>query len=651
MSCHSEGAVITANNESLVILAGQPNVGKSVIFKRLTGRYVAVSNYPGTTVEVTQGDAMLGERRVTLIDSPGINSLQPLAEDERVTRSLLLGSKAGAVVQVADAKNLSRALFLSLQFAELELPLVLALNMTDEAERRGVRVDTGKLSEILQVGVVATIATNGQGIEDLVKGMEHPGLPAVRVEYSPEIEQAVAGVELLLPRDLGGKRWYALSILAGDDELEDELLPGPAHKEAVQRIRDAAQRDENRPLAQVITQQRWKAVASITDQVYLQERHAGPSWGERFGSWAVHPVLGWPILMLALFLVYKFVGELGAGTLVNFFQGVVFGQWINPAATHLLDATVPWPIARDFLVGDYGLLTVGLSYGIGIVLPIVSTFFIAFGILEDSGYLPRLSVMLNRFFKTIGLNGKAVLPMVLGLGCVTMATMTTRILGTRKERVMATLLLALSIPCSAQLGVMLAMLGWLAPWQIFVWVGVVVGVLLSVGWLAARVIPGGQSDFIMELPPIRLPQLDNLLVKTLARLEWYLKEVIPLFLVATAGLFVLARTGVLGSIEELAKPLVVGWLGLPQQTAGVFLVGFLRRDYGATGLFDLARHGLLTQGQMLVSLVVITLFVPCVATVMMILKEHGGKTAAAICAFVFPFAFLVGGVVRLVFGG
>jgi ferrous iron transport protein B len=216
---------------------------------------------------------------------------------------------------------------------------------------------------------------------------------------------------------------------------------------------------------------------------------------------------------------------------------------------------------------------------------------------------------------------------------------------------MSTLLLALSVPCSAQLGVVLAMLGWLNPGGAFIWAGVVLGMMLLVGWLASRLVPGESSEFVMELPPLRLPQLDNLLVKTLARLEWYLKEVIPLFLVATLALFVLAKTGALSVVEAAMRPLATGWLGLPEESAGYFLVGFLRRDYGATGIFDMARQGALSPDQILVSLVVLTLFVPCVAAVMMMVKEHGLKTAAAIVAFVFPFAFLVGGLVRLLVGG
>ena len=651
MGCHTVEPDVLSSQEGLVILAGQPNVGKSVLFKRLTGHYATVSNYPGTTVEVTRGTAALAGRRLTVVDAPGINSLQPLTPDEDVTRSLLLRRDAEAVVQVADAKNLSRALFLTLQFAELDIPIVLDLNMMDEARRRGVSVDAGRLSSLLGVDVVTTVATSGHGIAALAEGLSAARVPTIGATYSPDIEDAAAAIESLLPPDLPGKRWHALALLAGDPALERDLALSPARQEAIERVREDARAGQRRSLAQTITQQRWASIAEVASEVYATTRRPRTSLAERAGWWAVHPLWGWPILAGVLFIVYKLVGELGAGTLVDFFEGTVFGQWINPAVTGLLAWLGAPALLVDFLAGEYGLLTVGLSYGIGIVLPIVSIFFLVFGVLEDSGYLPRLAVMLNRSFARIGLNGKAVLPMVLGLGCVTMATMTTRVLGTKKERVMATLLLALSVPCSAQLGVVLAMAGGLSTAAVLTWGGVVLGVMLLVGWLAGRLVPGDASDFVMELPPLRPPRLDNLLVKTLARVEWYLKEVIPLFLIATAALFVLARTGVLGGIEEAMSPLVVGWLGLPPQASGMLLLGFLRRDYGATGLFDMSRNGLLSPDQVLVSLVVVTLFVPCVATVIMMAKEHGARTAAAIVAFVFPFAFLVGGLVRLVAGG
>ncbi len=243
----------------------------------------------------------------------------------------------------------------------------------------------------------------------------------------------------------------------------------------------------------------------------------------------------------------------------------------------------------------------------------------------------------------MGLNGKAVLPMVLGLGCDTMATLTTRILPTKKERVLATLLLALGVPCSAQLGVILAMLAAVPFAAGAIWFAAVAGVMVTVGWLAARVLPGERGDFVIELPPMRLPALSNVLSKTVARIEWYLKEALPLFLVGTFLLFLLDRLKLLDAVTRAGEPLVTGVLGLPAEASAAFLIGFLRRDFAATRLFDMSRGGGLDVVQLVVAMVTITLFIPCIANVFMIAKERGWKTAAAMAAFIFPLAFAMGG--------
>jgi ferrous iron transport protein B len=293
----------------------------------------------------------------------------------------------------------------------------------------------------------------------------------------------------------------------------------------------------------------------------------------------------------------------------------------------------------------------GLTYAIAIVLPVVSTFFLAFGVLEDSGYLPRLAIFSDRIFRTMGLNGKAVLPMVLGLGCDTMATMTTRILGTPKERLIAVMLLALGIPCSAQLATILGILGGVSFLALLTLFGVVLAQMFLVGFLAARAIPGERSEFIMELPPLRLPQLGNIVRKTLLRVRWYLGEAVPLFLVGTALLFGLSRLGLLGGITAAVEPMVSGLLGLPREAAAVFIMGFLRRDYGAAGLFQMSKAGELDGVQAVVALTVMTLFVPCVANFLMMVKEQGLKAALSILGVVTVIAIGTGAVLNAVLRG
>ena len=210
---------------------------------------------------------------------------------------------------------------------------------------------------------------------------------------------------------------------------------------------------------------------------------------------SMDPLWGLPVFLIILYLLYQFVGVFGAGTLVDFFEKVIFGRYLNPMVIKLVDVLLPVPFLRDMLVGEYGVVTVALTYSIAIVLPITATFFIAFSILEDSGYLPRLAIMSNRIFNLIGLNGKAILPMILGLGCGTMAVMTTRILETKRDRLIATFLLALAVPCSAQLGVILGMLGALSLKATIIWIGAVLGVLFVAGFLASKVVPGEKTEF------------------------------------------------------------------------------------------------------------------------------------------------------------
>lgn len=638
-----------AQSQPVSALVGNPNVGKSVIFGLLTGRYVTVSNYPGTTVEVTTGHTKLCRQKCLLVDTPGVNSLVPMSEDEQVTRDILLDPSLQVVIQVADAKNLRRGLLVTLQLAEMGLPVVLALNMYDEARSRGISIDADGLSQILGIHVIPTVATQKRGVDKVAHVALSARVPALRVRYADSIEEAVAEIEGLLPEARISKRSLALMLLSGDSSLE-EKLPGLSQeaKSRIGKIRDGLQKGYGEPLNYFINRTRLSVIDTVLSQVMSSRGGAAPGWLARLGLLMMHPLWGIPFLAAVLWLTYQFVGRLGAGTLVDFLEGVVFGRYVNPFFVYVAEAALPPGFVRELFVGEYGVVTMGLTYAFGIILPIVGTFFLAFGVLEDSGYLPRLAIMTDKVFKKMGLSGKAVLPIVLGLGCDTMATLTARVMETRKERIIVTLLLALAVPCSAQLGVILGMLGGLSPVATVVWLGTLVGVMFLAGALAAKVLPGKKSDFLLEIPPLRMPQLSNILVKTGTRIEWYLKEAVWLFIVGTLVLFLLDKSGALRAVERAAAPLIVSWLSLPKEATQAFIIGFLRRDYGAAGLFVLARKGQLDPVQIVVSLVTITLFIPCFANFLMIIKERGPRVTLWIVGFVLPFAFLTGGLLNLV---
>jgi ferrous iron transport protein B len=676
---HTGKVVLERQKYPEILLVGNPNVGKSLVFGILTGKYVTVSNYPGTTVEVTEGVGTVFGKKHTIIDTPGVNSLSPMSEDERVTRDIILEHPDSTVVQVADAKNIDRALHISIQLAEFDRKFILVLNMADEAKRHGISIDTEKLQKILGINVFLTVATRKKGFNFIHNSAFISDSQKLNVEYPAAIKNAAEEIAKLLPPEVRGRYGIAIMLICGDETLREWLhkkLPESVIK-AIENIREELQKNFSQPLNYVVNKSRLRTIQNIMSEVF--EIKTKRKWDslEKMGEIVMHPLWGVPVLLGVLVLIYYFVGVFGAQTLVDFFENTIFNTYIVPwgikaidflfpfphehiteGATQLPDYTVPSTVTlsgiqkilqfiHDLLIGPQGIISIAVTYSLAIVLPIVTTFFIAFGLLEDSGYLPRLAVMLNRIFRLFGLSGKAVLPMMLGLGCDTMATITTRILDSKKERIIVTLLLALGIPCSAQLGVILGMLAGLSFYATLIWTGVICGVIVFVGFLASIVIPGRGSDFIVEVPPLRIPQLENILVKTLARLEWYVKEAVPLFILGTFLLFILDKLALLTAIQNASAPVVQRFLELPAQTTEAFVVGFLRRDYGAAGLYALAEKGMLTHQQIVVSLVTITLFVPCVANFFIIIKERGWKTAMAVVLFIFPFAFLVGGILNM----
>jgi len=739
-----------------IALVGNPNVGKSVLFGLLTGKYVTVSNYPGTTVEVSRGMYVGSNEKVEVIDTPGANSLISHSEDERVARDILLRDEDKRVIQIIDAKNIHRGLLITTQLAEMGLPVSIGLNMWDETLDRGMTIDTDKLQEALGVTLTKTIATQKYGISTLRNSVDSTKIPKIIINYGEVIEDGIKKIEELLPDNLTvKKRAIAIMLLSHDEDLEETLEIDNQVLRQIHKIRDGVQKEYGHRLSYVITRKRsvhvdnlLGGIVSYRDKeekagailrntffffimplvsffiglkvmdllmfmianyvvtggqtalisrlagggvsvgfylfyLFSREYKSGRKITSILGTLTMHPVLAWPMLIVVLWCIYKIVGQFGAGDCVDFVESKIFGSSLEQSGGFNFRAFIPFTdveyvfthvnfqginyylgllcqkfmspnnIFFELFMGEEaGLIQVGVTYSIAIILPIVGFFFISFGLMEDSGYLPRLAVMLNRFFKIIGLNGKAVLPMVLGLGCDTMATMTTRILDTRKERIIATLLLALAVPCSAQLGVIAGILGSVSGLHLAIYFVVIFSQMLLVGYISSKVLKGTGSDFLMEMPPFRRPKLTNILLKTYYRTKWFLKEAVPLFVLGTFILFILTKLGILTYIEMAARPVVKHFLGLPVETTGGFLLGFLRRDYAVVSIFkaleEKAGNLAIDPNQLIVALVVITLFVPCLANFFVMIKERGAKTAFLMLAFIIPFSFLVGGVLRYI---
>ena len=605
-----------------VVLVGNPNVGKSVMFNCLTGSYATVSNYPGTTVDILYGQANINGKAVDVIDTPGMYSFIPITEEEAVTRALLTQVKADVIIHVIDTKNISRMLPLTLQLMETGLPVILNLNIMDEAKRAGVVIDKKLLSEILGIPIVATSAVKKQGIENLKASIRayHYKKPLM-MAYSACIEESIQTICSKLTLSYGmPARAVALLLLSGDELVHRQVRQEPEYSVIAENIA-LLQKRQQAALSYIITGQRQTKAAHILQCVMAKskQRRFDPGYLERYVR---EPLTGIPILCLVLYYgLYQIVGKFGAGTLVDFMDKKLFAGLLTPLVASYTAQYIKWEWLQSLIIGEYGIFTLGIRYAIVIVLPIAGTFFLVFALLEDSGYLPRLAMLVDGVFKKIGLNGRAVIPLTLGTGCGTMAIMVTRTLETRRERLLATFLLALSVPCSAQLGVILSLLAHNSR-ALMLWSVYIVLIFMIAGWLSARLLPGKRSSFYMELPPLRIPAFSNILTKAWTRIFWYFVEIFPVFLITSLFMWLLAYCGALQMIIGTMEPLMLN-LGLPRQAAPAFIQGFFRRDYGAAGLYDLAEQGFLSDGQLLVAAVTLTLFVPCVAQLSIMIKERG----------------------------
>jgi ferrous iron transport protein B len=603
---HAKPLFSPTEKQKILALAGNPNVGKSVLFHALSGQYVQVSNFPGTTVSLTQAklQGTQGEE-VMLEDTPGVYGLSGLSDEEQVAESSLLN--ADAVLNVVSALTLKRDLFLTQQLLDWGLPLLVVVNQLDEAEARGLNLDLRKLETLLGVPVVGCVATTGEGVEQ---------------------------VKQRWPEACKGKR------LSDLPENRDDLRALEKNQGSRLQLYGHRRHYVNQLVAQVLSST-------------LSSGQVLGFWGKLskgLASALLHPVWGTLALVAVLLSLYQLIGVWVAGDLVGLLEGKLLIGYALPVVQKLVSLVLP--VGSPFyelIAGEFGLLTMGPQYLLGVVFPLVLGFYLYLSILEDCGYLPRLAVLADGLLTRMGLNGRAMIPIILGLGCVTMATISTRVLTSQRERTIANALLAITIPCSAQLGVimgMVAIAGGLRAWVVYLFI--LFGLFVGIGAVLNKLLPGKSSGLVLDLPPLRWPQPKNILKKTWSRSWGFMVEATPLFLIGAALVSVAQITGLLHLLEEGLAPVTEAMLQLPGSTASAFIMGMVRRDFGLAG-FNALKHQL-SPVQLMTSLVVITLFVPCIASATVLWKERGWKEGFWVLLTSWSLAFGVGAVVCRVLG-
>jgi len=630
---------------------GNVAVGKSVLCEQIcvkTGR--CTLSLAGARVEVPVGELRHGlftrpQDGTRIIDLPGIHSLFSRSEDAVLCRRLLLSGELDAIVQVLDAKNLRRSLVIALQLAEFELPTVFALNMLDMAQARGIEVSADALEEQLGAPVLPTVALERRGVGELPALLERAQLPRRTVQFSQPIEDILGLLSRLLADAAIPARALGILLLteapAARQYVEQQF--GRGMVDQVDRLVSSLQRDFSRPL-DVVMMERYAAAADRIARQTQQVHQRSPLFMTRLGLWSQQLSTGIPLAVAILLAMYLFVGSFGAIYLVDLLNQGIFAGILTPFFERIVEP-IPSAFVREALVDpDFGVLTTGLFLAFGIVMPVMLCFYLFFGILEESGYLPRLSVLLHRTMRRIGLNGKGVIPLVMGFSCVTMALLTTRMLDSRKERLIASLILTLVLPCAPLIAVMLIILARM-PWYATAFVfGFLLVQTVIVGVLADRFISGGHAELMLELPPMRTPRLRSILVTTWRRTWAFMKEAVPLFLLAAFLVFLFHYLGGLRLLEAAARPLMESLLGLPESAVRIFIKTIIRREAGAVELHLLRAD--FSNLQLVVALLTMTLLIPCVNTMVVLVKERGARSAGAIVAGAFLYALLAGGLVN-----
>lgn len=575
MGCHQAGPQEKASDGKIkILLMGNPNVGKSVVFSKLTGVHVDSSNYAGTTVDYTVGDIRFGNKEGIMIDVPGTYSLEATSEAERVAVSLL-EEGADVIICVLDATHLERNLDLAYRLKEYPIPVVYSLNLMDVAERQGIRIDVDKLSEELGGPVIPTVAIKNRGLRELMQ---------TAIKLSKEKKEP-------------------------EPKLEDE--------------------------------ERWRRIREIVAKVQSEVEQEELTFIQKLEDWTIQPWPGIPIAFLVLVVSLGIVVGVGKALRAVILLPLV-RQVIVPFLSKIVSSIVPAGILRNVLVGEYGILVIGIEWPFALILPYVLLFYIVFSFLEDSGYLPRIGVLADGVLRKIGIQGGNIIPMMLGYGCAVPAILGTRAANTQKERLMVASLVSFAIPCASQSGAFFALLGDRSIFAlIFVYLMSIIA-MLAVGTMLNRIIPGASQPILLEVPNLLLPDKDAFKKKLKLRMKHFMIDAEAPMLIGIVIAAIIAETGILNEFSKLIYPLVEGWLGLPKEASLSLLLGIIRRELAVLPLLEMNLSTL----QLTVGAIVALFYLPCLSVFGVLANEFSVKSALFIGLITIVSAFVFGGLVN-----
>ena len=624
-------------------LAGNANVGKSVIFNYLTGSDQVVGNWPGKTVDRAEGNLQYKGQNIHIIDLPGIYSFSTFSMEEIVSREYIANENPDIVINVLDASVLERNLFFTLQLMEMEVPMVLCVNQMDIALQKGFQIDTEKLEKALGVPVVPTVATRGEGLQKLIKKAikvsEAKKIPKTPIEYGGEVEKVIKQLQTFLESEninLGySNRWVAIKLLENDPEINKQVES--LSERAIQFSNYLAlelEQIHNEPSFSIIASERYALANRIAAGAQKRSEYK-ISLSEKLDKILIHPLYGYftSALVILGLLVWTFV-------LGNFISEIItnamsFFQPVDPALSG--------PVLAVLWNGAFG----GLVAGLTLIVPFVIPFYIMLSYIENSGLITRVAFMMDSFMQKIGLHGKALIPLILGYGCSVPAIDSTKILETRRERLLAAFAITFA-PCSARTIIILSLVAIFVSiwWALALYVLDII-IIFVMGKLALKAMPGESTGLIMEMHSLRLPSSSVILKQTWNRTKSLTYMVFPIFIAGSAVIQLFYVLGVLEPISNFMAPLTVGWLMLPAFAGILLIVGVVRKEFVLLTLVSFVGTDLslaLTPVQFIVLALIGMLYIPCLSTISILIREFGVKAASVISAANLITALLVGGI-------